>query len=97
LVGQSLKENRVMMSANDIHNAVDGIMALRPERAVTKREPRKSSTTASRMTDVQFQLEIAAIMKDEQIEGSAYFFSNTEPQKCGNKNLSFNPYRGEVK
>jgi hypothetical protein len=56
-----------MMSANDIHNAVDGIMAMRPERAVTKRELRKSSTTASRMTDMQFQLEIAAIMKDEQI------------------------------
>jgi hypothetical protein len=87
-----------MMSQQDIQNAVEAITAMRPEmQNANKREPKSNQIATKRMTDIQFQLEMAAIMRDETPDGSAFFFSKTEPVKGGNKNANFNPYRGEVK
>ncbi|EPF4179741.1 hypothetical protein [Vibrio cholerae] len=38
-----------------------------------------------------------AIMNDEPVNTSAFFFRNSEPSKGGQKNDTFNPYRGLAK
>jgi hypothetical protein len=73
-----------MMTPEEIQHAVEGVMAIRPEGSGVQRE-RKSPVTAKRMTDMEFQLEMAAIMRDEIPNGSAYFFNRTEPAKGGNR------------
>lgn len=72
------------MTQEEINKAVDGVMELRP--AVTQR-----------MSDLQFQQEMAAIMENEPVVGSAFYFRNNDESKGGRKNLSFNPYHCGVK
>jgi hypothetical protein len=86
------------MNQEEIKNAVEGVMAMRPEQyQPNTRVPKSKQVATRRMTDIEFQQEMAAIMRDEIPNGTAYFFNNTEPAKGGNKNINFNPYRGEVK
>lgn len=49
------------------------------------------------MNDVQFEQELAAIMENEPVLGSAFYFCNQDVTKGGRKNLNFNRYPGGVK
>ena len=85
------------MTQEEINRAVDGVMELRPAGTRLLREQPKDSTVTQRMSDVQFQQEIAAIMENEPALGSAFYFRNHDVSKGGRKNLNFNRYPGEVK
>ncbi|MDW2321285.1 hypothetical protein R7127_13465 [Vibrio sp. 1159] len=85
------------MTQEEINRAVDGVMELRPTGTRLPKEQPKDSTVTQRMSDVQFQQELAAIMKDETLVGSAFYFRNQDVSKGGRKNLNFNRYPGGVK
>lgn len=85
------------MTQEEINKAVDGVMELRPVGAHLPKEQPKDSTVTQRMSDVQFQQELAAIMANEPALGSAFYFRNQDVSKGGRKNLNFNRYPGEVK
>ncbi|MDW6016744.1 hypothetical protein SBW85_03045 [Vibrio plantisponsor] len=85
-----------MMTIEEKMKAVEGVMALRPASSKLSRE-NKNPETMKRMSDLEFQREMNAIMNDEAPKASAYFFRNSEPQKGGSKNSSFNSYAGADK
>ncbi len=85
------------MTQKEISRAVEGVMELRPAGAHLPKDQPKDSTITQRMSDVQFQQEIAAIMENEPVLGSAFYFHNQDQSKGGRKNLNFNQYRGGVK
>ncbi len=80
-----------MMTTEEKMKAVEGVMALRPASRKLSHE-NKNPETMKRMSDLEFQREMTAIMNDEAPTASAYFFRNSEPQKGGSKNSSFNSY-----
>ncbi|EIA1766331.1 hypothetical protein K6858_001115 [Vibrio parahaemolyticus] len=81
------------MTETEIANAVQGIMAMRPE-APAKETSTKDPHLAKRMNEHLFRQEMESIMNDEVTPSSAYFFKNTDPSKARNKNLMFNVYKG---
>ncbi|MFZ6039730.1 hypothetical protein ACOV11_04385 [Vibrio natriegens] len=85
------------MTQEEINRAVDGVMELRPAGTRLPKEQSKDSTITQRMSDVQFQQELAAIMENEPALGSAFYFRNQDVSKGGRKNLNFNRYPGGVK
>ncbi|PNH99572.1 hypothetical protein [Vibrio diazotrophicus] len=84
------------MTKQEKMKAVEGVMALRPASSKLSRE-NKNPETMRRMSDLEFRREVEAIMNDEAPTASAYFFRNSEPQKGGSKNSSFNSYAGADK
>lgn len=83
---------------NDIQKTVEGVMALRPSPPnTTSQRDAKKAETLKRLSDLEFQKEMESIMQGDLPNQSAYFFNNHDASKGGRKNLSFNPYRGEVK
>ncbi|HCG7649472.1 TPA: hypothetical protein NJ443_003700 [Vibrio parahaemolyticus] len=85
------------MTQEEINKAVDGVMELRPAGTRLPKDHPKDSSVTQRMSDVQFQQELAAIMENEPALGSAFYFRNQDVSKGGRKNLNFNRYPGEVK
>ncbi|ENK2915727.1 hypothetical protein [Vibrio alginolyticus] len=85
------------MTQEEINRAVDGVMELRPIGTRLPKEQPKDSAVKQRMNDVQFQKELAAIMENEPVLGSAFYFCNQDITKGGRKNLNFNRYPGGVK
>ncbi|MDW2310593.1 hypothetical protein [Vibrio sp. 1075] len=85
------------MTQEEINKAVDGVMELRPAGTRLPKDQPKDSIITQRMSDVQFQQELAAIMENEPALGSAFYFRNQDVSKGGRKNLNFNRYPGEVK
>ncbi len=85
-----------MMTTEEKMKAVEGVMALRPASSKFSRE-NKNPETMRRMNDLEFRREVEAIMNDEAPNTSAFFFRNSEPQKGGSKNTSFNSYAGADK
>ncbi|ELV8603626.1 hypothetical protein QNE25_002445 [Vibrio vulnificus] len=81
-----------MMSQKEIQKAVEGVMALRPAGTKPHTTEPKRPSQLKRMSDAQFQQEIAAIMRDEVRATSVNFFSNSDASKGGRKNLKFNLY-----
>ncbi|MGY2573722.1 hypothetical protein [Vibrio sp. C8] len=77
------------MTEEEIAKAVQGVMELRPTAPRSNHEPTKSLSVMKRMSDVQFQQELQAIMKDEPAIGSAFYFTNLDPNKA-RKNMKFN-------
>lgn len=82
----------------DIQKSVEGVMALRPAPSLanqrSNRDTRKTETL-KRISDLEFQNEIKAIMEGDQSSKSLFFFSNTDASKGGRKNASFNMYAGK--
>lgn len=82
----------------DIQKAVEGVMALLPSPSLvsqrSNRDTRKTETL-KRISDLEFQNEMKAIMEGDQSSKSLFFFSNTDASKGGRKNASFNMYAGE--
>ncbi|HCM0844930.1 TPA: hypothetical protein N2782_002936 [Vibrio parahaemolyticus] len=85
------------MTQEEINRAVDGVMELRPAGTHLPKEQPNNSAVKQRMSDVQFQQELAAIMENEPALGSAFYFRNHDVSKGGRKNLNFNRYPGGVK
>ncbi len=85
------------MTQEEINRAVDGVMELRPTGTRLPKEKPKDSAVKQRMNDVQFEQELAAIMENEPVLGSAFYFCNQDVTKGGRKNLNFNRYPGGVK
>ncbi|MFG0473743.1 hypothetical protein [Vibrio sp. YQ_10] len=85
------------MTQEEINKAVDGVMELRPAGTRLPKDQPKDSTITQRMSDAQFQQELAAIMENEPALGSAFYFRNQDVSKGGRKNLNFNRYPREVK
>ncbi|EGR2081278.1 hypothetical protein [Vibrio cholerae] len=85
-----------MMTFEEKCKAVEAVLALRPKASANQRE-KNNPDTLKRMSDLQFQRELMAIMNDEPVNTSAFFFRNSEPSKGGQKNDTFNPYRGLAK
>ncbi|MBY7997873.1 hypothetical protein KW438_20910 [Vibrio fluvialis] len=81
------------MTQEEINKAVDSVMELRPE-PQKRHEATRDPSLLKRMDDLQFQREMEAIMLDENLHTSAFFFTNTDASKGGKKNLTFNPYMG---
>ncbi|MCG3727294.1 hypothetical protein [Vibrio cincinnatiensis] len=86
-----------MMSQEQIQKAVEGIMALRPVGTKPRTTEPKRPNQLKRISDMQFQQELAAIMRDEECATSVYFFNNSDASKGGRKNINFNPYVGQGK
>ncbi|MCA3991406.1 hypothetical protein [Vibrio vulnificus] len=86
-----------MMSQEEIQKSVEGVMALRPAGTKPRTTEPKRPSQLKRMSDAQFQQELAAIMRDEECATSVNFFSNSDASKGGRKNLKFNPYVGQGK
>ncbi|MBY8010474.1 hypothetical protein KW471_19600 [Vibrio fluvialis] len=85
------------MTQEEINKAVDGVIELRPVGTRLPKAQPKNPTVTQRMSDLQFQQEMAAIMENEPVVGSAFYFRNHDESKGGRKNLSFNPYHGGIK
>ncbi|HHF2936980.1 TPA: hypothetical protein ACPJ0F_001049 [Vibrio diabolicus] len=85
------------MTQEEINRAVDGVMELRPIGTRLPKEQPNNSAVKQRMSDVQFQKELAAIMENKPVLGSAFYFCNQDVTKGGRKNLNFNRYPGGVK
>ncbi|MCU8175834.1 hypothetical protein M2H29_13345 [Vibrio vulnificus] len=81
-----------MMSQEEIQKAVEGVMALRPAGTKPRTTEPKRPSQLKRMSDAQFQQELAAIMRDEECATSVNFFNNHDVTKAGRKNLNFNLY-----
>lgn len=85
------------MTQEEINKAVNGVMELRPAGTRLPKDQPKDSIITQRMSDVQFQQELAAIMENEPALGSAFYFRNQDASKGGRKNLNFNRYPSGVK
>lgn len=85
-----------MMTTEEKMKAVEGVMALRQASGKFSRE-NKNPETMRRINDLEFRREMEAIMNDEAQNTSVFFFRNSEPQKGGSENTSFNSYAGADK
>ncbi|WP_158138694.1 hypothetical protein [Vibrio metschnikovii] len=82
----------------DIQKAVEGVMALRPGPSLANQRSNRDTRKAEalkRISDLEFQNEMKAIMEGDQSSKSLFFFSNTDASKGGRKNASFNMYAGK--
>ncbi|PNH99268.1 hypothetical protein [Vibrio diazotrophicus] len=84
------------MTQEEINKATDDVMELRPTGTRSPKEPPKNPTVTQRMSDIQFQKEMAAIMENEPVVGSAFYFRNMDAGKA-RKNMKFTPYHSGVK